>query len=160
MKSTRNRYSTAVIRLSSVITLVVILLINAVSPAVTLHVTPNVTLNMTSTTYSPPSLLNMVINFFRGGPSSSSSTEVGQPRSMSVLPSRKDIMRQCYGRYGCFSVDHPWYSSHRVVNLFPESPREIHPHFFLYTRENPKDLHLLRDGDRRGLRLSHFDSNK
>ena len=29
-------------------------------------------------------------------------------------------MTKCYGKYGCMSLKHPWYSSHRVVNLFPK----------------------------------------
>ena len=48
--------------------------------------------------------------------------------------SRKDLLRVCYGKYGCFSIDYPWTSSHRVISLFPESPREVKPYFFLYTR--------------------------
>lgn len=73
---------------------------------------------------------------------------------------RKSLLRQCYGKYGCFSVDYPWWSSHRIMNLFPESPREIRPYFFLYTRRNPNSMQLLSDGNHHALRGSNFDSRK
>ena len=30
-----------------------------------------------------------------------------------IAVSRKDLLRQCYGKYGCFSVDYPWFSTRR-----------------------------------------------
>lgn len=32
---------------------------------------------------------------------------------------RDGFLKTCHGKYGCFSVDYPWFSSHRVVNALP-----------------------------------------
>ena len=48
---------------------------------------------------------------------------------------RRDLLRVCYGRYGCFSLDWPWFSSRRVINSIPKSPRAIRPRFIVYARE-------------------------
>ncbi len=47
---------------------------------------------------------------------------------------RRDLLRVCYGKYGCFSVDWPWFNTYRVLNLIPKNPKAIRPKFHLYTR--------------------------
>ena len=77
---------------------------------------------------------------------------------------RNELLRVCYGKYGCFSLDHPWISARRVVNLAPKSPDFIWPNFLLYTRaaggrRRPRE-DLLMEGDLERLRRSPFDPNK
>ena len=73
---------------------------------------------------------------------------------------RHDLLRQCYGRYGCFSVDAPWFSSHRIVNMFPKGPDKIWPRFFLYTRRNWRRGQPLAEGSLALLRRSDFDPRR
>ena len=42
---------------------------------------------------------------------------IGQTVSSKV--NRSSLLSVCHGKYGCFSIDYPWFSSHRVVNAFP-----------------------------------------
>ena len=69
-------------------------------------------------------------------------------------------MKKCYGKYGCMSLKYPWYSSHRVVNLFPKGPKEIDVNFFLYTRENKRKRQELFEDDVKSVQKSYFDSKK
>jgi hypothetical protein len=71
-----------------------------------------------------------------------------------------DFLQKCYGKYGCFSVKYPWYSSHRVVNLFPKSAKEIQPNFFLYTRQNRRKRQELFEDDPNSLHNSFFDPSR
>lgn len=36
---------------------------------------------------------------------------------------------QCYGVYGCFSIEYPWTTETRLVSLYPESPLRINPRY-------------------------------
>ena len=39
--------------------------------------------------------------------------------TVSSKVNRSSLLSVCHGKYGCFSIDYPWFSSHRVVNAFP-----------------------------------------
>ncbi len=71
-----------------------------------------------------------------------------------------DPLTKCFGKYGCFSVKYPWYSSHRVVNLFPKSAREIEADIFLYTRKNRRKPQQLYEDDEDSILGSHFSSKR
>ena len=71
-----------------------------------------------------------------------------------------DPMERCYGKYGCFSLKYPWYSSHRVVNLFPKSEREIDVNYFLFTRSNRRSRQELFNDDLDSIEKSDFDPEK
>ena len=71
-----------------------------------------------------------------------------------------DPMERCYGKYGCFSLKYPWYSSHRVVNLFPKSEREIDVNYFLFTRSNRRSRQVLFNDDLDSIEKSDFDPEK
>ena len=73
---------------------------------------------------------------------------------------RLDPFTKCYGKYGCYSLKYPWYSSHRVVNLFPKSDTEIDVNFYLYTRENRRKRQEIFEEDVDSVRNSHFDAKK
>ncbi len=36
---------------------------------------------------------------------------------------RHDLLNVCYGRFGCFSLDYPWVSARRLINMVPKSPK-------------------------------------
>ena len=74
--------------------------------------------------------------------------------------SRGDLLRVCYGKYGCFSIDYPWFSTHRLINMIPKGPDAIWPNFLLYRQPELKRYHVLVDGDLNRLRRSPFDRNK
>lgn len=80
--------------------------------------------------------------------------------SRSLNLDRRRILQQCFGKYGCFSVDHPWFSSHRPLSFFPKSPKVMNAYFFLYTRHNPIHLHLLKIDNVPSVQMSHFDPTK
>ena len=71
-----------------------------------------------------------------------------------------DPFTKCYGKYGCYSLKYPWYSSHRVVNLFPKSATDIEVNFFLYTRQNRRKRKELFEDDVSSIKKSHFDAKK
>ncbi len=76
---------------------------------------------------------------------------------------RHQLLRVCYGKFGCFSLDHPWVSLRRVINMAPKSPRAIWPNFFLYTRGGggpSPAMDVLVDGDLGRLRRSNFDPDR
>ncbi len=60
---------------------------------------------------------------------------------------RGDLLRVCYGKYGCFSLDHPWASIRRLVYMYPKSPNKIWPKFMLYTRRTGM-AHQMQHHDR------------
>lgn len=43
---------------------------------------------------------------------------------------------KCYGVYGCFPLNGPWTTNTRQINVHPQKPSEIQPHFALYTSRN------------------------
>ncbi|EDW29699.1 GL14903 [Drosophila persimilis] len=52
---------------------------------------------------------------------------------------------KCFGVYGCFPINGPWNTVTRSINVHPQKPSEIEPHFTLYTRralDQPKYLDL------------------
>lgn len=52
---------------------------------------------------------------------------------------------QCYGVYGCFSIEYPWTTVTRPVSLYPESPSKInvnYPVFNRHSRFSPRKLDL------------------
>ncbi|XP_054729553.1 pancreatic triacylglycerol lipase [Anastrepha obliqua] len=52
---------------------------------------------------------------------------------------------RCYGVYGCFPLDGPWTTETRQINVHPQKPSEIEPHYTLYTSrsmKNPKFIDL------------------
>eukprot|EP00095_Tigriopus_kingsejongensis_P009684 maker-scaffold84_size396325-snap-gene-1.19 protein:Tk09684 transcript:maker-scaffold84_size396325-snap-gene-1.19-mRNA-1 annotation:"hypothetical protein DAPPUDRAFT_51580" len=134
MKS-RNRYSTSVIKLSHQILVVSVLLIMSGNHK-----------------YRVKGCLSRLWTTPDPHP------ETSQARVFKLDPKR--ILRQCFGRYGCFSVDRPWLSSHRPLSFFPKSPKVMNAYFFLYTRRNPIHLHLLKIDDNPSLLTSYFDPNK
>ena len=67
---------------------------------------------------------------------------------------------QCYGKYGCYTIDYPYMNSHRVVNAYPRSPEEIRPQFKLYTRLNLKKATYLYEGSTLSVVRSHFDASR
>lgn len=71
-----------------------------------------------------------------------------------------DPLTKCYGKYGCISLKYPWYSSHRVVNLFPKSAQEIEVNFFLYTKHNRRKRQELFEDDKNSIAKSHFNATK
>ena len=71
-----------------------------------------------------------------------------------------DPFTKCYGKYGCYSLKYPWYSSHRVVNLFPKSATDIEVNFFLYTRQNRRKRQELFEDDVSSIKKSNFDAKK
>ena len=71
-----------------------------------------------------------------------------------------DPWTRCYGKYGCLDLKYPWYSSHRVVNLFPKSAQEIEVNFYIYTWRNKRQRQELFTDDEASVQKSNFDSNK
>ncbi|XP_020804936.1 pancreatic triacylglycerol lipase [Drosophila serrata] len=52
---------------------------------------------------------------------------------------------KCFGVYGCFPLNGPWNTVTRSINVHPQKPSEIEPHFTLHTRrqlDQPKYLDL------------------
>ncbi|EDW52995.1 pancreatic triacylglycerol lipase [Drosophila sechellia] len=52
---------------------------------------------------------------------------------------------KCFGVYGCFPINGPWNTVTRSINVHPQKPSEIEPHFTLHTRralDQPKYLDL------------------
>ncbi|XP_064555542.1 pancreatic triacylglycerol lipase [Drosophila montana] len=41
---------------------------------------------------------------------------------------------KCFGVYGCFPINGPWNTVTRTINVHPQKPSEIEPHFTLHTR--------------------------
>ena len=77
-----------------------------------------------------------------------------------ILKIYRDALNQCYGKYGCFSLKYPWYSSHRIVNLFPKSVKEINANFYLFTRKNRRSRQELFIDDLDSIEQSDFNSEK
>ncbi|KAK2725037.1 hypothetical protein QYM36_001482, partial [Artemia franciscana] len=44
---------------------------------------------------------------------------------------------QCYGPYGCYSIDPPWTSAIRPIGVFPKPPNQIAPSFCFRSKKNP-----------------------
>lgn len=52
---------------------------------------------------------------------------------------------RCYGVYGCFPLNGPWTTETRQINVHPQKPSQIEPHYTLYTKrsmDNPKFIDL------------------
>ncbi|XP_039961504.1 pancreatic lipase-related protein 2 [Bactrocera neohumeralis] len=52
---------------------------------------------------------------------------------------------KCYGVYGCFPLNGPWTTETRQINVHPQKPSQIEPHYTLYTKrsmEKPKFIDL------------------
>ena len=79
---------------------------------------------------------------------------------VALASARKDLLQQCYGKYGCFSIDYPWFSSHRVVQMLPKGPLQIWPEFHLFSRRNPFQHQKLSEGNFELLQKSFFDPTK
>ncbi|XP_030380899.1 pancreatic triacylglycerol lipase [Scaptodrosophila lebanonensis] len=64
---------------------------------------------------------------------------------------------KCYGVYGCFPINGPWTSGTRSINVHPQKPAEIEPHFTLYTRralDEPKYIDLNDPDSVQGLGIN------
>ncbi|EEB12620.1 Ves G 1 allergen precursor, putative [Pediculus humanus corporis] len=66
------------------------------------------------------------------------------------------LTKKCYGKFGCYSVEHPWNSFSRPVNMFPQSPEFIDPKYCLYTRRNPTTCDPLLLDDPQTLFRSNY----
>ncbi|KAK7080492.1 hypothetical protein SK128_009156, partial [Halocaridina rubra] len=66
------------------------------------------------------------------------------------------LTTRCYGIYGCYSIDQPFLSLARPINVFPFPLDAITPKFCLYTRENPDTCQGLRVLDPKSIALSNF----
>ena len=71
-----------------------------------------------------------------------------------------DPLTKCYGKYGCFTLKYPWYSSHRVVNLFPKNSNELGVNIYLFTRKNRRSRQELFIDDLHSIQNSFLDSKK
>ncbi|XP_065362734.1 pancreatic triacylglycerol lipase [Calliphora vicina] len=52
---------------------------------------------------------------------------------------------KCYGVYGCFPLNGPWTAKTRQINVHPQKPSQIEPHYTLYTSrafDQPKYIDL------------------
>ncbi|KAH8245537.1 hypothetical protein KR032_011566 [Drosophila birchii] len=61
---------------------------------------------------------------------------------------------KCFGVYGCFPLNGPWNTVTRSINVHPQKPSEIEPHFTLHKRrqlDQPKYLDLNDPDSVRGM---------
>ncbi|KAL5015897.1 hypothetical protein ScPMuIL_005486 [Solemya velum] len=68
----------------------------------------------------------------------------------------------CYQGLGCFSSSSPFFSTHRLLSILPQSPTQIGTRFLLYTRLNPtasQEQPLVHDSVS-GIARSNFDGRK
>ncbi|XP_068209497.1 pancreatic triacylglycerol lipase-like isoform X3 [Palaemon carinicauda] len=80
-----------------------------------------------------------------------------------VFDTRNDtdsLTTRCYGIYGCFSIDQPYFSMARPINVFPLPVQSIMPKFCLYTRDYPDMCQRLHVMDPKSIAVSHFRFGK
>ncbi|XP_064104797.1 pancreatic triacylglycerol lipase-like isoform X3 [Macrobrachium nipponense] len=80
-----------------------------------------------------------------------------------VFDTRNDtdsLTTRCYGIYGCFSIDQPYFSMARPINVFPLPVQAITPKFCLYTRDYPDVCQRLHVMDPKSIAVSHFKFGK
>ncbi|XP_061394239.1 pancreatic triacylglycerol lipase-like [Musca vetustissima] len=64
---------------------------------------------------------------------------------------------RCYGVYGCFPLNGPWTSTTRQINVHPQKPSQIEPHYTLYTTRAFNDPKFVDLNDPEALR--HMNIN-
>ncbi|XP_071536367.1 pancreatic triacylglycerol lipase-like isoform X2 [Panulirus ornatus] len=87
-------------------------------------------------------------------------TSVSPATSLHVSNSTDSLTTRCYGVYGCFSIDQPFLSLARPLNVYPLPLDVIMPDLCLYTRANPRRCQRLRVGDLRGVQGSGFRAGR
>ncbi|XP_022258754.1 inactive pancreatic lipase-related protein 1-like, partial [Limulus polyphemus] len=71
--------------------------------------------------------------------------------------SEEELLKRCYGNFGCFSIGKPFLSIYRPINLFPAHPGVLNVHLFETSRNNPKHFQRLNNDNES---TSDFDPTK
>ncbi|XP_055383035.1 pancreatic triacylglycerol lipase [Condylostylus longicornis] len=50
---------------------------------------------------------------------------------------------RCFGIYGCFPLTGPFTTNTRQINVHPQRPSEIQPHFPVFNKENPENPNFV-----------------
>lgn len=70
-----------------------------------------------------------------------------------------NLLQRCYGQYGCFSINEPFVSVYRPINLFPLPPEMLNVIFFLKTRRNPDSYQKLIAWEKASFSQANFNSS-
>lgn len=85
-----------------------------------------------------------------------------QPKKkLNISASLVNLISRCYEPYGCFSINEPFRSIYRPINLLPEPPENVRVSFHLRTRDNPTVAEIMAHNEVSSLITStNFDANK